>query len=158
MSTVRTNVFDFNDKENYDGFDFSTMNSDHQKVDQEDKSYQVSNKVLSFTKLDQIYEDAFKINPSPLNPEKFRQFLNGYDEFEKSQLLYDLTHGVRVPSSYSMPDACSIPDNHSSAYKYRESVDEKIKSNLEKGWVAGPFDNRPANLVISPLASIPKRD
>ncbi|MCP3933637.1 MAG: hypothetical protein GY705_31605, partial [Bacteroidetes bacterium] len=149
---VRVKVFDFNEKEDFCVDDVFLDESSIQDANIKVQQSEVQNCV------DDVYEQAFKVNPSPLKPERFRQFLKGYDIFEKSQLLYDLENGVRVPSSFAMSSDSEVPENHSSALKFASSVDEKIQSNLKKGWLAGPFDNRPQNLVISPLASVPKKD
>ncbi len=65
---------------------------------------------------------------------------------------------MRVPSTLLFDCNAPIVENHQSAKVHEQSVQKMITSNLEKGWIAGPFDNRPDQLIVSPLASIPKKD
>ncbi len=65
-----------------------------------------------------IYSKEFEINPSPLNPERFKVWLEGYDEFLKAELLHNLTEGIRVPSLNVCDDNVQIPLNHASAYTF----------------------------------------
>ncbi len=105
-----------------------------------------------------IYSQAFSINPSPLKPHVFRQYLKGYNKFDKAQLLHNLEFGIRVPSSIVCDMSLPIPDNHASAIRFKEPVQKMISKSLENGWVAGPYDCRPVDLIVSPLASVPKKD
>ena len=49
-------------------------------------------------------------------------------------------------------------DNHPSAYRYANDVDNYIQTEIQFGAVFGPFQDRPFNgsLVISPLQTVPK--
>ncbi|MCP3928347.1 MAG: hypothetical protein GY705_04530, partial [Bacteroidetes bacterium] len=105
-----------------------------------------------------VYNQAFLQDPSPLKAHVFKQYLQEYDKFEAALLLHDLEVGVRVPSTLLFDANAPIVENHQSAKVNEESVQKMITSNLEKGWIAGPFDNRPDQLIVSPLASIPKKD
>ena len=55
------------------------------------------------------------------------------------------------------PTPISTFKNHSSADEYSDSVDQNIKTELQHGTLCGPIpDNTGLNIVISPLATVPK--
>ena len=55
-------------------------------------------------------------------------------------------------------DLVSIKENHASAVKFAEHVDEYIKDELSQGAMLGPFDQKPVHLHISQLMTREKQD
>ncbi|MCP3890193.1 MAG: hypothetical protein GY702_15175, partial [Desulfobulbaceae bacterium] len=157
----RVDFVDIYDDNNVGALDSGNVNDNMVNVDQLDGLAQENLpciKVSENVDCSDIYSVEFDRNPSPLKPEKFLIWLDGYDKFEKAQLLHNLNNGIRVPSSKDCSNQLDIPLNHNSTYSFQESVQKKISSNLDKGWVAGPFPIRPKDLIVSPLASIPKKE
>lgn len=85
-------------------------------------------------------------------------YLANYDPEKRSFLINGFTHGFRVPSSM----VSNLPltyHNHPSALQNSSAVDLKLSKELEKGRIAGPFNDPPfLDFVVSPLMLVPKRD
>ncbi len=82
---------------------------------------------------DDVYAKEYLIDPSPLRPERFRTWLQGYDKFEKSELMFNLEKGIRVPSSAKCDDSAPIPQNHQSVFSFQESVEKKLNLTFRRG-------------------------
>ena len=55
-------------------------------------------------------------------------------------------------------DQVSTEDNHASASKFSEHVDEYIREELSHGAMLGPFDHKPLHLHVSPFMTREKAD
>ena len=66
--------------------------------------------------------------------------------------------GIVIPSDLLALGLQSDPSNHKSVFDNYDLVDSKLKKELALGRIAGPFDTRPKDLHISPLAAVPKRE
>ena len=69
-----------------------------------------------------------------------------------------LYHGVIIPTTVSESRCNYILDNHTSALENAHLVDEKIQKELSLGRIFCPLEQKPPDLVISPLAVVPKRE
>ncbi len=88
--------------------------------------------------LSSVYQQAALFNPSPLRPHVILHWLDGYDPHDKAQLSYDLTQGVRIPSSMQPPSTYAM-FNHPSALQNRDKVAPMIQQGVQDGIIAGPF-------------------
>lgn len=94
--------------------------------------------------------------PTPVRSEILTGYINGYVDSEVNFLVSGFQSGFSVPISYRLePRSCP---NHPSSLKNKHIVSQKLSQELEAGRIVGPFDNRPDDLVCSPLALIPKKE
>lgn len=93
--------------------------------------------------------------PTPVQWSKLQQWLKGYDKAESDYLISGFKHGFRL--GFTGPRTTQNSPNLPSALSNNKIVNEKIKSELAAGRIAGPFDVKPLNnLKISPLGLVPK--
>ena len=79
-----------------------------------------------------------------------------YDSRKSKELIEGFSEGF--PLHYEGPCEFSFAKNHVSVSNLESEVDKKVKNELLKGRIEGPFSSSPLNnLKISPLAIIPKR-
>ena len=104
-----------------------------------------------------IYEDAANQRSCPIDCDRMEAYLDGYDETKKQNLLYALRHGFRLHSDMKVDDMHSSKYNHPSASELSEVVTRKLSEELKANRIAGPFPERPPDLVVSPIAAIPKK-
>ena len=84
-------------------------------------------------------------------------YLDGFDRYEKQYVIDGIRFGFNIQSSVP-PRAESVYTNHKSALDASNQVTAKLLQEKELFRIAGPFDVRPPGLLLSPLASVPKRD
>ena len=82
--------------------------------------------------------------------------LEGYSPEERGFLVNGFKHGFRIPFEGTIPPPCH--KNLTSALEHPSVVDNKIKKEVEKGRIAGPFPHPPLpQFVVSPLGVVPKK-
>lgn len=102
-------------------------------------------------------ETALSLAKTPINLMNLQQELLGYDLEMADQIYSVFSSGF--PLHYTGNRTPSDSKNLKSANKMPDIVRQKIKSEVEAGRVAGPFDNRPLpNMRISPLGLVPKHE
>lgn len=96
--------------------------------------------------------------PTPVRVKKLEVLLYGYDDHLKKFLIDGFSVGFSLHSNLSEMGSRSIK-NHKSALEHLDIVDEKIKKEMDKGRVKGPFDSHPfENFICSPIGLVPKKE
>lgn len=94
--------------------------------------------------------------PTPVNSQKLKQFLEGYDPHEVDFIISGFTKGFKL--HYEGPRVGRESPNLKSALQNPELVRRKINKEVHEGRMAGPFNSPPIeNLIISPLGLQPKK-
>ena len=112
---------------------------------------------LNTSTLDEIYEEASLINPTPIRAHIFETYLDGYDKKLKDKVVRDVTSGVRLYSTLIDDGNHSTIYNHPSANENHSFVSDKLAQELAANRIAGPFKEKPTGLILSPIAAIPKK-
>ncbi|MCP3933052.1 MAG: hypothetical protein GY705_28610 [Bacteroidetes bacterium] len=73
-------------------------------------------------------------------------------------LIDSLDKGIVIPSDLHKVYSEVVPSNHRSALEAHVLVTQKLSKEIMLNRVVGPFEIRPPNLHISPLAAVPKRE
>ncbi|MCP3928668.1 MAG: hypothetical protein GY705_06155, partial [Bacteroidetes bacterium] len=120
-------------------------------------TYMVSYSQKTSSSTADFYRQYSSLQFSDLNPDLFEHWLQGYDVFEKEQLLFNLRNGIVIPSTKQPPNSYHC-FNHKSALDNPKEVQRHIDEGIKKGIISGPFDSPTVNLIISPLALVPKKD
>ena len=100
----------------------------------------------------------YDIWPCPIRHHILDHWLSGYDSVKRSQLIKGLSQGFIIPSQISTNPLPPGYSNHSSAVENSQAVTDKLEKELSLSRIAGPFDSPPTNIILSPLAAVPKRD
>ena len=94
--------------------------------------------------------------PTPVQIEKLRPLLCGYDAALTSNLCDGFTFGF--PLHFKGDRISFFATNLISAQQHLEIVSAKIPKELAAGRLAGPFDSPPfPNFRVSPLGVVPKK-
>ena len=94
--------------------------------------------------------------PTPINIDRLRYWLQGYDSDLADQLITGFTEGFIIPTS-AEPHALPV-FNHPSIRQFKDIVKDKLNTELQAGRLAGPFDTPPFDpFYVSPISLIPKR-
>ena len=81
----------------------------------------------------------------------------GYDIVKSSRLVRGIRFGFKIP--YKGPSRCVSFNNHRSTINFNSALIDKLNSELDKGRIAGPFQECPLNnFHASPLGIIPKKE
>lgn len=96
--------------------------------------------------------------PTPIKSNILEQYLVGYQTVERAFLVQGFTEGFHIPYELDNLPIAKRHRNHPSALQNADIVKEKIMCEVTHGRVLGPFQNRPSNLICSPLALIPKSE
>ena len=97
--------------------------------------------------------------PTPMDVSALRRHLAGYYAHLYYFLLVGFTRGFRIPSSLLSDPAKGSYQNHKSVSDNPSAVRDKLVAERGFGRIAGPFLSPPFhNLILSPLAIVPKRD
>ena len=104
------------------------------------------------------YDLSAKSWPTPLIYHRFEYYLQGYDYHKKQSLLDNISNGVRIHSYLTPELSQDAIYNHSSAIENSQFVSDKIQSELSHNRIAGPFSKKPPGLIVSPLASVCKKE
>ena len=101
--------------------------------------------------------DSVRSLPTPLHPPRLAACLSGYHR--ANFLVRGFSLGFRIPSSLPGDAHRLLLRNHPSALEHPLTVTAKIRAELDKGRIAGPFSQPPLpNFVTSPLGLVPKRE
>ncbi len=93
---------------------------------------------------------------SPIRPDVFDDFLQGYDRVERKFVIQGFTQGFRLGFAGDRSRRLLQP-NLPSAAVYPDLIWEKIAKEVETGRVAGPFETPPfKSFVQSPIGLVPK--
>lgn len=96
--------------------------------------------------------------PTPIKAINLYHFLKGYDTNLRKFLIDGFTFGFSIKSSFES-HATSFPPNHRSACDNPLAVNLKLKKEMSKLRISGPFDTPPfQNFVCSPLGLVPKKE
>ena len=132
------------------------FNSQDSSNDCQSRSVSVSSRNLNQPLVD-VYEQSASNRTQLIDHKQFMFYLHGYNYYKKIKVIQHVTSGVRIPSSFKGDKLHSTNFNHPSALEHSSFVSEKIQSELSKGKIAGPFDEKPHDLILSPLAVVPKK-
>ena len=95
--------------------------------------------------------------PSPINPFKFYELLDGYDESERIWVFNGFRFGFRLMSETKPQN--NEPVNHISVRRNPEIAGKLIDEELRTGRISGPHDTKPFDQFhISPIKTVPKKD
>ena len=95
--------------------------------------------------------------PTPVRPDRLRAWLDGYNEKDKEILVRGFVGGFDV--GYVGGISARDCKNLVSAFDLPHIVDKKIRKEVLKGRIAGPFQQPPfPDFHISPLGVVPKKD
>lgn len=99
--------------------------------------------------------------PTPINANKLKQLLYGYDESLRQFLVDGFTIGFRIVSSV-LPLG-KMPSNLKSASEYAFPTREKINKEIQAGRLLGPYTPETARRELgpffcSPIGVVPKKD
>ena len=96
-------------------------------------------------------------NPSTIQSDRLERLLLGYDIVKSSRLVHGIRYGFKIP--YKGPSRCVSFNNHRSTINFSSALIVKLNSELDKGRIAGPFQECPLNnFHPSPLGIIPKKE
>ena len=96
--------------------------------------------------------------PTPIKPDKLRNYLDGYDTQLKQYILNGFMEGFTLHCNRPAIFAAA-KRNSTIAQKNPDAVDQKINKELQLGHIAGPFEDPPfPQFQISPLSLRPKPD
>ena len=95
--------------------------------------------------------------PWPIIQPRLAVWLEGYDLLKKKQ-LWGIANGFDIPSGISINPLPPNYTNHRSSYDNCITVSSKLQHELDLNRIAGPFQQKPPNIILSPLAAIPKKD
>ena len=96
--------------------------------------------------------------PTPINIDKLRDYLSGYDQPKASFLIDGFSKGFRLGVSNASYSA-AVPRNHASTFANPSVLHAKIKKEVALGRYVGPFPRPPFNkFVCSPLGLVPKKE
>ncbi|MCP3929092.1 MAG: hypothetical protein GY705_08330, partial [Bacteroidetes bacterium] len=101
---------------------------------------------------------AYNINACPINVKRFKSYLKGYPEHLFNEVVDIVASGVKIPSTKVADIKCAIPINQKSTIEYQPLVDEMLMKELKARRIAGPFQNVPPGLILSPLGAVPKKE
>ena len=104
-----------------------------------------------------MYSQAAEHWPCKINLYRLHVFLEGYEETSRKELLDGIRFGFRIESSVPYRLGGDYV-NHKSASQFSSLIQIKIDSELQQGRIAGPFSQPSPGLILSPLASVPKRE
>jgi len=97
--------------------------------------------------------------PTPINPNRLAVYLQGYNTHKIKHLIEGFTFGFRIHSSLTTNPPKHGYTNHKSCYQKPSIVSDKIRKECSLGRIFGPHIGLPlANLILSPLALVPKKD
>lgn len=103
-----------------------------------------------------VNADIHNLAKSPVKITALTRYCEHYDPIEAKFLLHGFTKGFYL--QYSGPRESRDARNLRSALAHPEVLEQKIKTEIIAGRVAGPFSDRPlANLIVSPLGLVPKK-
>ena len=130
---------------NHPQFKCRSKNKDHQPDDQSNsiKVHQQLNRQNPQNLDKPILPIQANELPTPVQWSKLQQWLKGYDKAESDYIISGFKHGFRL--GFTGPRTTQNSPNLPSALSNSEIVNEKIKSELAAGRVAGPFDVKPFN-------------
>ena len=113
------------------------------------------NLIKDVTRSGQANRDGVKCPVGTLNIPAWKDKLEHYHD--KDDVVAGNEFGWELGIVADGPTPISSFKNHSSADDYSDSVDQYIKTELQHGTLCGPIpDNTGLNIVISPLATVPK--
>ena len=92
-----------------------------------------------------------------IDHELLDSLLEGYDNTLRRFLYLGITQGFMMHAKNVNERA--VTRNHTSATNNPKVVHEKLRKELSKGYIAGPFTDPPfENFVVSPIALVPKKE
>ena len=95
---------------------------------------------------------------TPVQPNKLKSLLKGYDPQLTKYITNGFTNGFRIHAENITTYPRTLR-NAKIAELHPEAVDNKLQKELQKGTIAGPFINPPfQDMIISPLSLRPKHD
>ena len=97
--------------------------------------------------------------PTPVSPSILSKHLIGYDPIVSEYLVSGFSRGFRLGCQDIPPPNEGYVQNLKSAAQFENIIDGKIRSELEKGRIMGPYTSPPnfPNYRISPLGVVPKK-
>ncbi len=104
------------------------------------------------------YQWAFNINASPIDVNRFKYFLSGYDSTKFEEVVDIVENGAQIPSLLKNNPNVLNPTNQKSTIEHKVLVDQMLMNELKENRIAGPFLKSPPNLIISPLGAVPKKE
>jgi len=94
--------------------------------------------------------------PTPVNVQKLRQVLKGYNPIASSLLIAGFSEGFKI--NFQGTPNVIMSRNLTSAFEQPQVVDEKLVKEIKEGRIAGPYDFPPLpNMQISPVGVVPKK-
>ena len=94
--------------------------------------------------------------PTPVSWKKLQLLLVGYDEEKAKALVDSFQKGFSIHFRGDL-----IPADHKtliSAMQNPDIVEDKLRKELDKGRIAGPFDSEPfPDFKTSPIGLVPKK-
>ena len=95
--------------------------------------------------------------PTPINPERLKQALIGYDQAESNFLADGFINGFKI--HYFGTPSLYFANNHSSVLQHKKVVQRKLSKELSLGRIAGPFLSPPFDSYqSSPLGVVLKKE
>ncbi|KAK3101834.1 hypothetical protein FSP39_006695 [Pinctada imbricata] len=95
--------------------------------------------------------------PTPINPVKLENELEGYNPLKLDYLIQGLKFGFHLGCSKS--PSVHPPHNHKSVYSHPDIIEEYINAGISTNRIKGPFSVPPFhNFKTSPLGVVPKSD
>ena len=93
---------------------------------------------------------------TPIRVDRLYSWLSGYDEDLKQYLISGFSNGFRI--GFTGNASSEILQNHGSAKKNTEVVDNYLKNEVKAGRIFGPISKFPQKFHCSPLGLVPKKD
>ena len=95
--------------------------------------------------------------PTPINPEKLKSELEGYDKQKLNFLVSGFTFGFRLGCIRN--PSIHPPHNHKSTDEHPDIVEDYINTGLSRKRISGPFPHPPLlQFKTSPLGVVPKSE
>ena len=85
--------------------------------------------------------------PTPINVDKLRDYLSGYDQLKASFLIDCFSKGFRLGVSNASYSS-AIPRNHASTFANPSVLHAKIKKEVALGRYVSPFPRPPFNKFV----------
>ena len=94
--------------------------------------------------------------PTPVNPDRFNSYLEGYDPILRHEVIAGFRHGFAL--GFTGDPSGGLSDNLKTAKQHPNIVQTKIKIELDEGRFIGPFDTPPfSNYRTNPMGLVEKK-
>ena len=96
--------------------------------------------------------------PTPVNPNRLNEFLQGYPDKERIYLIDGFTNGFKIHQDRQITQTVVTP-NHPSIKEHTQIAQTMIQEELQAGRLLGPYTTPPfPTYISSPIGVIPKKE